>query len=106
MNICTHTSCVCTHTYTVCTHTYTRVGLVVQQHAALDQGVRSAAEELVLVDGVLASQQRDVGPQRHFAQAVGVEVELVLHNVSEVLLDACKVLESAAMVASALVALR
>ena len=35
-----------------------------------------------------------------------MEIELVLNDISEVLLDACEILESTAVVASAQVALR
>ena len=36
------------------------------------------------MDGVLHAQHLHVGAQRHLAHAVGVEVELVLHEVVEV----------------------
>mmetsp|Transcript_56908 Transcript_56908/g.151939 ORF Transcript_56908/g.151939 Transcript_56908/m.151939 type:complete len:840 (+) Transcript_56908:314-2833(+) len=59
--------------------------LVVQSHVRADGVLGRAAEELVAVDPVLDPEELHVGPQGALAQAVGVEVVLVLHEVLEVL---------------------
>mmetsp|Transcript_50868 Transcript_50868/g.162818 ORF Transcript_50868/g.162818 Transcript_50868/m.162818 type:complete len:486 (-) Transcript_50868:690-2147(-) len=60
-------------------------GAVVQCQVAADRPLHRPREEVVAVESVLHAEHLHVGPQRHLAEAVAVEIELVLLNVIEVL---------------------
>jgi len=62
-------------------------------HVGFDEAQRRSHEKLVLVDGILATQQRDICAQRHFAEAIRVEVKLVLNNVDEMRVYRLELLE-------------
>ena len=55
-----------------------------KSNVGLDYATSGLDEVLMLVDGVLALEQIDVGAKSHLAKAIGVEVELIFDNVGEV----------------------
>mmetsp|Transcript_17439 Transcript_17439/g.49859 ORF Transcript_17439/g.49859 Transcript_17439/m.49859 type:complete len:579 (+) Transcript_17439:497-2233(+) len=72
--------------------------LVMDAQVAEHRAVRSGGEEAVAAHALDQAQHTDVRPHRELAEAIGVEVELVLLKVVKVLLDALEELEGHAQV--------